>query len=125
MNISIKKNVHFQLKCAVKHIDMRVSVNDRKVTNTYMKTEDPSVDKMLHAFNSTLSTILNKHALFKKIRVKTQPHPLYNEDFKDARAHRRLCVRVWRHIGVVCQDSIQGGTKSGEYFDKEDKHTGL
>ena len=60
-----------------------------------MKTEDPSVDKMLDSFNSTLSTILNKHAPLKKIRVKTQPHPWYNEDIKDARLHR--CV-----YKVVC-----------------------
>ena len=80
---------------------MSVFVNDIKITNTYMKTKDPSVDKMVDAFNSTLSTILNKHALLKKIRVKTQPHPWYNEDIKDARLHRRVCERVWRHTGVV------------------------
>ena len=65
-----------------------------------MKTEDPSVDKMLDAFNSNLSTPLNNHAPSKKIRVKTQPHPRYNEDIKDARLHRRVCKRVWSHTGV-------------------------
>ena len=95
LNISKKiRNDRFQLKRALKHIDMGVFVNDIKVTNTYMKTEDPCVDKMLDAFNSTLSTILNKHAPLKKIRVKTQPHPWYNEDIKDARLHRRVCERV-------------------------------
>ena len=101
LNISKKiRNDCFQLKRALKHIDMGVFVNDIKVTNTYMKTEGPSVDKMLDAFNSTLSTILNKHAPLKKIRVKTQPHPWYIEDIKDARLHRRVCERVWRHTGV-------------------------
>ena len=95
------RNYRFQLKRAVKHIDMGVFVNDIKVTNTYRKTEDPSVDKMLDAFNSTLSTILNKqHAPLKKIRVKTQPHPWYNEDIKDARLHRRVFERVWKYTGV-------------------------
>ena len=56
---------------------------------------------MLDAFNSTLCTILNKHAPLKKIRVKTQPHPWYNEDIKDARLHRRVCERVWRHTGIA------------------------
>ena len=65
-----------------------------------MKTEDPSVDKMVDAFNSTLGTILNKQAPLKKIRVKTQPHPWYNKDIKDALLHRRVCERVWRNTGV-------------------------
>ena len=79
---------------------MGIVVNDIKVTNTYMQTEDPSLDKMLNAFNSTLSTILNNHAPLKKIRVKTQPHPWYNEDIKDAHLHRRVCERVWKHAGL-------------------------
>ena len=63
MNLSIKpRNARFQLKPAVNHIDMGVCVNDIKVMNTCMKTEYPSVDKMLDAFKSILSTILNKHA---------------------------------------------------------------
>ena len=41
-------------------------MNDIKVTNTYLKTEHPSVDKMLDAVNSTLSTILNKNAPFEE-----------------------------------------------------------
>ena len=53
---------------------MGVFVNDIKVTNTYMKTEDPSVDTMLDAFNSTLSTILNKHAPLKKIHESKHNH---------------------------------------------------
>ena len=40
-----------------------------------MKTGEPSIDKILDAFNSTLIIILNKHAPLKKIRFKTQPHP--------------------------------------------------
>ena len=45
---------------------------------------------------------LNKHAPLKKTQVKTQPHPWYNEDIKDARLYRRACERVWRHTGLQC-----------------------
>ena len=76
MNLSIQsRNARFQLKPAVNHIDMGVCVNYMKVTNTCMKTEDPSVDKMLGAFKSTLSTILNKHAPLKKYNSKHNPIP--------------------------------------------------
>ena len=51
-----------ELKPAVKHIQMGVLVNAIKVNNTQMKTEDHSVDKMLHAFNNILCITLNKHA---------------------------------------------------------------
>ena len=81
---------------------MGVFVNDIKVTNTYMETKYPSVDKMVGAFNSTLSSILNKHVPLKKIWVKTQPHPWYNEDIKDACLYRCVCECVWRHIGLQC-----------------------
>ena len=81
---------------------MDVFVNDIKVNNTQMKTGDLSVDKMLDAFNNILSITLNKHAPLKKTQVKTQPHPWYNEDIKDARLYRRVCERVWRHTGLQC-----------------------
>ena len=47
-------------------------------------------------------TTLNKHAPLKKTRVKTQLHPWYNEDIKDAHLYRRVCKRVWRHTGLQC-----------------------
>ena len=81
---------------------MGVFVNDIKVKNTQMRTEELSVDKMLDAYNNTLSKTLNKHAPLKKTRVQTQPHAWYNEDIKDARLYRRVCERVWRHTGLQC-----------------------
>ena len=45
---------------------------------------------------------MKKHAPLKNTRVKTQPHPWYNEDIKDARLYRRVCERVWRHTGLQC-----------------------
>ena len=89
------KYKNFGQKRAVKHIQMGVFVNDIKVKNTQMRTEELSVDKMLDAYNNTLSKTLNKHVPRKKTRVKTQPHPWYNEDIKDARLYRRVCEHVW------------------------------
>ena len=43
---------------------------------------------------------MNKHAPLKKIRGKTQPHPWYNKDIKDARQYRRVCECVGRHTGL-------------------------
>ena len=74
---------------------MDVFVNDIKVKNTQMRPEELNVD-------NTLSISLNKHAPLKKTRVKTQPHPWYNEDIKYARLYRRVCERVWRHTGLQC-----------------------
>ena len=103
LNVSIKPvKARFEQKRAVKHIQMGVFVNDIKVKNTHMRTEELSVDKMLDAYNSTLSITLNKHAPLKKTRVRTQPHPWYNEDIKDARLYRRVCEHVWRHTGLQC-----------------------
>ena len=103
LNVSIKPaKARFEQKRAVKHIQMGVFVNDIKVKNTQMRTEELSVDKMLDAYNNTLSKTLNKHAPLKKTRVKTQPHPWYNEDIKDTRLYRRVCERVWRHTGLQC-----------------------
>ena len=67
-----------------------------------MRTEELSVDKMLDAYNNTLSITLNKHAPLKKTRVKTQPHPRYNEDIKDAHLYRHVCEHVWRHTRLQC-----------------------
>ena len=52
----------------------------------------------MHAYNNTLSKTLNKHAPL----TKTQPHPWYNEDIKDARLYRCVCEHVWRHTGLQC-----------------------
>ena len=88
LNVSIKPvKARFEQKRAVRHIQMGVFVNDIKVKNTQMRTEELSVDKILDAYNSTLSVTLNKHAPLKKTQVKTQPHPCYNEDIKDARLY--------------------------------------
>ena len=84
----------FTVVIAVKHIQMDVFVNDIKVNNTQMKTGDLSVDKMLDAFNNILSITLNKHAPLKKTQVKTQPHPWYNEDIKDARLYNNICIYI-------------------------------
>ena len=101
-NVSIKPGkARFEQK-RVRHIQMGVFVNDIKVKNTQMRTEELSVDKMLDAHDNTLSITLNKHAPLKKTRVKTQPHPWYNEDIKDASLYRRVCKRVWRHTGLQC-----------------------
>ena len=92
LNVSIKPGkARFE-----QNIQMGVFVNDIKVKNTQMRTEELSVDKMLDAYNNTLSIPLNKHAPLKKTRVKTQPHPGYNEDIKDAGLYRRVCERIWR-----------------------------
>ena len=96
LNVSIKPDkARFEQQRAVKHIQTGVFVNDIKVNNTQMKTGYLSVDKMLHAFNNILSITLNKHAPLKGIHVKTQLHPWYNEDIKDAHLYRRVCKRVW------------------------------
>ena len=53
-----------------------------------------------HGFYDNIT--LNKHAPLKKTRVKTQPHPWYNEDIKDDRLYRPVCERVWKHTGLQC-----------------------
>ena len=89
LNVSIKPGkTQFEEKRAVKHIQMGVFVNDIKVNNTQMRTGDLSVDKMLDALKNILSITLNKHAPRKRTRVKTQPHPWYNEDNK-------VCIDVY------------------------------
>ena len=99
LNVSIKPvKARFEQKRAVKHIQMGVFVNYIKVKNTQLRTEELSVDKILDAYNNPLSITRNKHAPLKKTRVKTQPHPWYNEDIKYARLYRR----VWRHTGLQC-----------------------
>ena len=103
LNVPIKpRKARFKQKLAVKHIQMGVFVNDIKIKNTQIRTEELSVDKMLDAYNNTLSITPNKHAPLKKTRLKTQPHPWYNEDIKDARLYRRVCGGVWRHTGLQC-----------------------
>ena len=47
-------------------------------------------------FNELLSSLVDKHAPLKRIRIRTQPHPWYDNDIRDARLKRRKCEKYWK-----------------------------
>ena len=89
-----KQNIHFILKRSLHNIDMNAFSSDLDVLNTTIISDDTTnTDKWVRMFNELLSSLMDKHAPLKRIRIRTQPHPWYDNDIRDARLKRRKCEK--------------------------------
>ena len=60
-------------------------------------TNDRQADELVHVYNTCLTDCLDKHALWRNVRVRdTTPHPWYDTDIDVARNKKRKQENVWR-----------------------------
>ena len=65
------------------------------------------VDGLILTYNTCFSDSLDKHALWRNVRIKSySPHPWYDTEVDEARRKRRLCENVWRRTPLEIHRKI-------------------
>ena len=80
----------------LKGIDRRLFAEDIRNSSLYMDLPE-DLDTLVECYNTTLSSLLDKHAPIQSRRIKTRPRPpWFNDDIMQARRDRRKAERRWR-----------------------------
>ena len=87
------KNVSYRL---LKSIDMTAFDQDLAYSKLCQSPPD-DINELVECYNSTLKSVLDKHAPLKTKVIVELPHvPWFNEEIKDAKRKRRKAERKWR-----------------------------
>ena len=91
----------FAMKRSLNYIDMDVFIEDLCIVNHRILSKNfGDTNEIACTFNTSLRKLLDKHAPLKKIRIRTRPHPWYDQEVESARVYRRVCETLWRLTGL-------------------------
>ena len=85
----------------LKSIDSELFAEDIRNSVVYIDPPD-DLDKVVNCYNTTLSSLLNKHAPIqsRKIRNRSRP-PWFDDEIMQARRDRRKAEKRWRRTGLA------------------------
>ena len=107
----------FTMKRSLNNIGMDVFIADLCTVNDRLLSKNSDdTNEIVCTFNTSLRKLLDKHALLKKIRIRTKPRPWYDQEVENARVYRRVCENLWRLTGLNLTRTLY--TTSRNYVNK-------
>ena len=105
------------MKRALNNIDMDVFIADLCIMNQRLLSKNfGDTNEIDCTFNTSLRKLLDKHAPLKKIRIRTKPHPWYDQEVESAIVYRCVCENLWRLAGLNLTSTVY--TTARNYVNK-------